>query len=340
MSERALPEAPDDKDAEILRLRKVVRVLMDRAERSTRVQSSDFGTFQMALMLEEQVTERTAQLQAALAATERVSHALQASEAELRRHRDNLSELVTEQTADLLAAKEAAEMARVLQREFLLNISHELRTPLHAIGSYAQLGQERAARLPPEKIGDYFARILQSGERLGALIDELLDLSALDAGRVRPVLQPCDLRELLAGVEQEQHAAAQAHRIRFAHTYACANPTAEIDPELLRKALRHLYANAIKYSAPDSTVEVALDEAPDALCLALRDRGPGIPDGEEEHIFHRFVQSSATRTGAGGAGAGLAIVRQIVELHGGAIRAANRTDGGAEFALTLPRRAA
>lgn len=342
-------------EAEILRLQKVIRVLMDRAERSTRSQGSDFDAFQMTVMLEEQISERTAQLQAALAENERMTRALQCaaerlsvSEEELRQHRDNLAELVTEQTADLLAAKEAAEMAHAVEREFLLNMSHELRTPLHAISSYAQIGLDKAGRVSPEKVAEYFLRIQQSGLRLGQLIEELLDLSALDAGRLHLHLRCFPLQELIDRIEHEQLPLAQARGVRIEHTYACSDGTADIDPEILGKALRRLYANAIKYSPHGGCIEIGLHDAASTglpaeiqtgvVALTICDRGPGIPDGEEDAIFEKFVQSTTTKTGAGGAGVGLAIVREIVRLHGGRVSARNRVGGGAEFEMLLPRK--
>jgi len=340
-----------DPQREIQRLQKVVRVLMDRVERSTRLQGSDFDTFQMTLMLEDQVRERTARLEAALAENEKIrlslvqmAERLRASESELRLHRDHLSDLVTEQTADLLAAKETAENARTLQREFLLNMSHELRTPLHAIYSYAQIGLDRAATASPEKIADYFRRIQQSGSRLCTMVEELLDLSALDAGRFHLRVRPFSLSDLLVAVESEQSMAAQARNVRIEHAFICQDAVADIDPEYVHKALRSIYANAIKYSPPGGCIEVGLreDRLPEkgsetALILSVCDQGPGIPSGEEETIFEKFVQSSATKSGAGGAGVGLAIVREIMRLHGGQVRVRNRPGAGAEFELVLPR---
>lgn len=337
----------DEKDAEIRRLQKVVRVLMDRAERSTNLQGSDFSLFQMTLMLEKQVNERTAQLRSALVENEKVTRALtqtaqrlQASEEELRRHRDHLAELVTAQTADLIVAKDAAERAHALQREFLLNMSHELRTPLHAISSYSALGVERAGKIPVEKAVSYFQRIQESGIRLGSMVDELLDLSVLDTGKLNLLARPTDLRALVEAVEGELRPLAEAHQVRIVCDFESCEHAGTVDPDLLRKAIRHLLGNAIKFSPKEGTVEIALRQAEPAGAglreLTFRDQGPGIPDGEEESIFEKFTQSSATKTGAGGAGAGLAIARAIIRLHGGDIRVCNRATGGAEFVITLP----
>lgn len=360
--------------AEIARLNKVVRVLIDRAERSTHLQGSDFNLFQTTLMLEAQVSERTAELRVALAENEKVNRALvQAardlerthveqcgliqelettqrrllqSEGELRRHRDHLSELVAEQTADLIRAKDFAEQASALKSEFLANMSHEFRTPLHAIASYAALGVERAARLTPEKSADYFGRIQQAGERLITLVDDLLDLAKLEARQARVQVRQADVTEVLAQVEHELKILLDAHGLTIQWVAHCQQTNALIDPERFHQVVRNLYANAIKYSPSGSVIEVSLDEASlpsaasgtrPALCLRVRDHGPGIPPGEEEAIFDKFVQSSKTKTGAGGVGLGLAISREIVRQHEGVLSVRNAPDGGAVFELWVPR---
>jgi signal transduction histidine kinase len=353
-------------EAEIARLNKVVRVLMDRAERSTQVQGSDFGLFQTTLMLEEQVGERTAQLQKALAENEKVTRALLqtkqeleqnqasqrrlivdleetkqhllASEKELRRHRDHLSDLVGEQTAGLIAAKETAEAAQLLQREFIMNMSHEFRTPLHTIASYADLGFDRAGKIPTEKLVDYFLRIQQGCTRLSGMVEGLLDLSDLASGKLELRLRGVDIRILIEQVECDLDSLIKAHEFTISHVFNSDNYVAMLDADTMRKAIRCLYGNAIKYSPDGEGIEIGITDKDieGSIVLMIRDHGPGIPAGEEEIIFEGFVQSSKTKTGAGGAGLGLTLVREVIKQHGGQIFARNAGGGGAEFCLVLP----
>lgn len=372
-SEPQTPSASSDTaplHTEIARLNKVIRVLIERAERSTNVQGSDFNLFQTTLMLEQQVSERTAALRTALAENEKINRALLqsklileetqaeqralieelkaaqarllASESELRRHRDHLSDLVAEQTTDLLHAKEMAECANTLKSEFLANMSHEFRTPLHAVSSYAALGVARADKFPPEKIAAYFSHIEHSAQRLAGLVEDLFDLARLEAHEIHVRLEDKDLVELLTQVEREQMALLDARGISIEMTVSSRYRHAMIDHARIVQVVRIIYSNAIKYSPTGSRIDVSLDSSPPdeaghaMLCLRVHDHGPGLPAGEEEVIFEKFVQSSRTKTGAGGTGLGLAIAREIVRLHGGSLLAYNASSGGAVFELRLP----
>lgn len=290
----------------------------------------EFGGRSFRLTLARDITERRRQ------------------EGELRRHRDHLQELVDEQTAGLLTAKIEAEQASHAKSEFLANISHELRTPMHAVLSYAQLGRDKIGQLPEEKLAHYFDCIQSSGGRLLRLIDDLLDLSKLEAGKVlldHQLSDPAELcRRVIADLEPLQTRRHLAVRLEATGDIGSINA----DAERISQVLRNLLANAIRYSPEGG--EIAMTLAPGALPgrrtadrgaipalrIAVADRGIGIPEDELEAIFDKFVQSSKTRTGAGGTGLGLAICREIVLAHHGQIRAHNRVGGGAEFEILLP----
>ena len=264
-------------------------------------------------------------------------------EAELRRHRDHLSELVAAQTADIVRAKDAAERANQLKSEFLANMSHEFRTPLHGILSYARLGETRCGKVPPEKIAGYFTRIHQSGSRLAGLVNDLLDLSKLEARRVEFALHRADLTVVVNRVRLDLAALLAQHRLTLVTEVRTASTIALIDVQQIQHAVQNLLANAIKFSPEGGTITLSYCDAMlgqrAALAFIVRDQGIGIPAGEEEGIFDKFVQSSATKTGAGGTGLGLAITLEIVHGHAGEISARNHPDGGAEFEIRVPREA-
>jgi len=271
-------------------------------------------------------------------------------EEELRRHRDNLSALVEAQTTDLVRAKEAAETASRSKSEFLANMSHELRTPMHAILSFARIGRDRMATAAPEKLAEYFDRILQSGERLLEMVNSLLDLSKLEAGKMPLDATTVDVAALVRDVVRDMDAMVEARSIRFEMVGADGDTVVHCDAHRLAQVARNLISNALKFAPEGSrvTVEFASDELPAgrragdvgalaALRMTIADEGPGIPEEECEAIFDKFYQSTATRTGAGGTGLGLAICREIIEAHRGTIRARNRPEGGAAFDTVLPR---
>jgi signal transduction histidine kinase len=248
----------------------------------------------------------------------------------------------------LRQAKEAAERANELKSEFLTNMSHELRTPLHAILSFASLGEKRAASAVHGKLAHYFRNIHTSGSRLLALVAELLDLAKLEAGRMTLHPRRHELGTLIREVAAELQEVAMAKGVTFALPPLTASVPAIVDGQRFAQVMRNLMANAIKFSASGTSVQVRIDEAelPDrnggekpirAWRVSVLDRGIGIPEDETEAIFDKFYQSSKTRNGAGGTGLGLPICQEILRLHRGTIRAANRPGGGAVFEVVLPR---
>jgi PAS domain S-box-containing protein len=267
----------------------------------------------------------------------------------LAMHRDNLQRLVDERTAGLLRAKQDLEHALQARSEFLANMSHELRTPMHAVLSFAQLGEERAGQGATEKLRDYFARIVQSGERLLALINNLLDLSKLEAGKMLLDMRERDIVDLIHETAGELELLAGKKSVRFALPPRNVPMRIELDSERMRQVLSNLLSNAIRFSPEGGRIEVGLAPATirmgrratdsterPALRLTVNDSGQGIPPAELEAVFDKFVQSSTTRTGAGGTGLGLAICREIVLAHQGTITAFNRAEGGATFEVVLP----
>lgn len=268
---------------------------------------------------------------------------------ELSEHRDHLQELVDQRTASLESALQQARQASQAKSEFLANMSHELRTPMHAILGFVDLGDRRARNASDPKLGQYFQRIDESGQRLLALIDELLDLSKLDAGKI--ALHPTRfnalalVRQVVAQLEPLQ----LERRLDIDIACTLADPNIIADETRITQVICNLLSNAIKFSPEGGTIriEVAASELPSgrrmedrgsqpALSISFIDHGIGIPVDELESIFDQFVQSSATKNGAGGTGLGLAICRAIVAQHRGTIVARNNPGQGACFIVTLP----
>ena len=264
-------------------------------------------------------------------------------EQELIQHRDHLEELIREQTVDLVHAKELAEAANLAKSEFLANMSHELRTPLHAIFGYAELIGDLFEDLTPDEIKNYLENIKSSGKRLLALLNDLLDLSKLEAGKMSYSIVENKLPVIVEQVMSELTPLYLAKSLKIIH-HPIEKSSLYCDEQRISQVVRNLLSNAIKFTPEgqsiyieykQTTCMISGEEKPALSCFVI-DEGVGIPPSELDAVFDKFIQSSKTKTGAGGTGLGLAICRQIIQDHQGIIFAENNENCGARFVFTLP----
>lgn len=227
-----------------------------------------------------------------------------------------------------------AEAANRAKDEFLAMLSHELRTPLTAILAWTRMLKTGRLREQPE--AEALERIERSTRLQARLIDDLLDVSRIVAGKLtidrRLVEMPGVVRDAVAAVEQE----AEARGIRLRAAVDSGNGAVLGDAERLQQVVINLLGNAIKFTPPGGDVEVAVAGDGARVVLTVRDTGQGIERDLLPHVFDRFRQGSGT-TDSRSLGLGLAIVRHLVELHDGTVRAESRGPGrGATFTVELP----
>jgi len=265
-----------------------------------------------------------------------IDQLLQAKEA-VQRHNADLEDQVRMQTDHLRAAKEAAERANSAKSQFLANISHELRTPLHGILSFARFGIKKSDVGEHEKLLLYFQRIESAGKTLLRLLNDLLDLSKLEAGAMTLNCQPVELESLISDVADEISGLAREKDLTVQISTDDSAVLVWADVKLLSQVIRNLLGNAIKFTPQGGQIQVTIEAPADSAVIFIRDNGPGIPDGDCERVFEKFVQSDLTRTGAGGTGLGLSICREIVQLHRGRISAVATHGHGALLQVSLPR---
>ncbi len=244
----------------------------------------------------------------------------------------------------LLREKEAAELANKTKSEFLANISHELRTPLHGILGFTRLGLKKHETADQKKIGDYFFRISQAGERLLGLLDDLLDLSKLEAGKMTMDFSEHDLSDITTQCIEEQLARANESSIGIKLTKQIPKTIVTCDNVRIRQVITNLLSNAIKFSSENTTITINLtegllnpsDKVHKAIKVSVANQGIGIPAAELDTVFNKFIQSSKTNTGAGGTGLGLTICKEIIDSHNGKIWAESRKGYGAVFHFVIP----
>jgi PAS domain S-box-containing protein len=264
---------------------------------------------------------------------------LKQAEQELRRHRDHLEELVKERTSELGVAKESAETANRAKSVFLANMSHELRTPLNAV-----LGFSRLMRDDPQSTSSQQEKldiINRSGKHLLTLINDVLDMSKIEAGRTVLEASPFDLGELMRDLIDMMRIRAEEKGLQLLLDQSSQFPRfVDGDAPKLRQIIINLLSNAVKFTEQGG-VTLRLSSQPgrdteqiELLC-EVEDSGPGIAAEELERIFKPFVQLGE-QAGQEGTGLGLTITRQYVELMGGGINAESEPGKGALFRFSLP----
>ena len=237
------------------------------------------------------------------------------------------------------AARNSAERASALKDEFLATLSHELRTPLNAILGWTQL-----LRADPEastKVRHGLEIIERNVRAQAQIIEDLLDMSAIMAGKVRLDVQALDLSGIVHAAIESVRPAAMAKDIRLVQVIDAHAGRVLGDPNRLQQVLWNLLSNAIKFSNKGGRVQIALERVNSHVELTVADDGAGIEPEFLPHVFDRFRQADASTTRKhGGLGLGLAICKQLIELHGGTIRAKSGGAGqGSTFAIQLPVRA-
>lgn len=244
-------------------------------------------------------------------------------------------------SADAIRAeRDLAEKANHAKSAFLANMSHELRTPMHGILSFARFGQQKIETATKERLKSYFDEIHESGFRLMTLLNDILDLSKLEAGRIEYSLQADNLTETVQAVVSEMKAFAEEKGLRVKMT-ASKLVYASFDSLRMMQVVRNLLSNAIKFSERNSVIQIRLEKTSSgAVSCRFTNQGVGIPAEELESVFDKFIQSSKTKSGAGGTGLGLAICREIIQQHNGKIWAESALSGETHFTFELPEASA
>jgi len=238
--------------------------------------------------------------------------------------------------AELERLYEKTKELDALKTRFFANVSHELRTPLALIMAPVErlLQEETRPNIRAE-----LDVILRNARVLRKQVDDLLDMSKLEAGKLQLEYADVDVAELVRLAAGQFEAVARDQRIAYS-VVAEGTFHAQVDPELLQRVIVNLLSNALKFTPAGGRIRCSVREDDSAFVLEVGDSGPGIPEAQRASVFERFTQleGGTTRT-FGGTGLGLAIVRELVELHRGTIAVDDAPEGGALFRVRVPRRA-
>jgi signal transduction histidine kinase/CheY-like chemotaxis protein len=257
---------------------------------------------------------------------------------ELQKYEQHLEDLVAQRTTELVKALDQAQAANEAKSVFLTNMSHELRTPLNAILGFSNLLRESSVSEDQRRDLDIICR---SGEHLLGLIDAVLDVAKIEAGRRVLEIAPCDLESIVRGVTEMMRARAEEKKLALALVAAPGFPRyVRADAARLRQVLINLLGNAVQYTAEGSvTLRVNSRTAADAEHLVLvfdvEDTGIGIAKEDQARIFEPFVQVGKSE-GPKGTGLGLSITRQFIELMGGTIQVESSPGQGSRFRVEAP----
>ena len=271
------------------------------------------------------------------------------SEADLRKAHDGLEQRVRERTVELetakreveafsqsvVLAKEELERSSKFKDQFLSTMSHELRTPLNAVLGFSDLlGEDRYGFLN-EKQRRYVNHISTGGKHLLRLINDILDLSRIEAGRLQLTLETVRVDASLSeACDTLQPLASKKNHRLIKHP--APGLSVRADGTRLKQILMNLIGNAIKFTPDGGTIELAARKIGDLVRLEVRDSGPGIPSEEQKRIFEAFYRLTQNAKAAEGSGLGLAITQRLVELHGGQLGLESQPGMGSCFYFNLP----
>jgi signal transduction histidine kinase len=252
-----------------------------------------------------------------------------------------LSNQLGEANEQLEDARQAAEAAKFYRGQFLANMSHELRTPLNAIIGFSETMLKfpmmyNDVELPNEYRHD-LSQIYNSGRQLLSLINDILDISRIDAGKLEVLIQQVELRPVIESVSAIAEGLLGTKPIQLVHDLPDVLPDVWADEARVRQVLINLYSNAVKFT-DEGPITLKVTETDEGICLSLRDSGSGIDPKYHQVIFEEFKQAETEgRDPRSGSGLGLAICKHLLTLMGGRIWVESALGQGSTFSFVLPR---
>ncbi len=265
---------------------------------------------------------------------------VQAKNLELESHRERLEQTVKKRTAQLEDAMQGARAANEAKSQFLANMSHELRTPMNAIIGYTEMLVEDAEDLGQDDFIPDLKKIHTAGKHLLALINDILDLSKIEAGKMELYCEDFEVSSLMKEIASTIHSLVEKNANQLELEYGDELGIMHSDLTKVRQCLFNLLSNACKFTEK-GTITLSADrieaDADSLIRFRVADTGIGVPPEKLERLFEEFTQADASTTRKyGGTGLGLTITRKFCEMMGGAIRVTSKIGEGTTFVIELP----
>lgn len=290
----------------------------------------------MGLLLFWRLTRRLREMQAVVAEFEQGRFDRRV-EVETKDELGRLGECFNRMADTLTDTMEALRQADRMRRELVANVSHDLRSPIASIQGYLETVAMKGGDLAPEERQRYVKTALRNAQRLNTLVSELFDLSKLETEQVDPTMEPFRVAELVQDVVMQYQPRAEEKGVDLQAELSQRGVRVEADIGLVERALSNLIDNAIQYTPAGGRVGVRVEYEGTAVCVAVADTGPGIPDDDLPHIFDRSYRVEKSRDpDRGGAGLGLAIAKTILELHDQPMEVESTVGEGTVFWFRLP----
>jgi PAS domain S-box-containing protein len=242
------------------------------------------------------------------------------------------------QSVELARAKERAEQESRYKSQFLANMSHEFRTPLNAIIGFSELLEEQTMGTLNERQKEFVGYVMQGGRHLLALINDILDLSKVEAGRMQLSLELVSVGSLVEDVRQTVQPLAERQGIKLTFQIAEGLPSVFVDPMRIKQILFNLISNGIKFNHRHGSVHLEVRAQEDRLLWVISDTGLGIREEDQCRLFREFERIEHLGPKLEGTGLGLALTKRLVELHGGTIGVSSHAGKGSTFTVDIPAR--
>jgi len=236
-----------------------------------------------------------------------------------------------------IEAKKAAEEANQAKSEFLANMSHELRTPLNSVIGFSDILLEEVKGELNDPQKKYVSNIARSGKHLLSLINDILDLSKIEAGQKQLEYSSFELHEALDEISKLTKPLISKKNIGLQMELPSEDIRVYADRKKFKQIMYNLLSNAAKFTPDKGTITIIANQEKDKLKVAVSDTGIGIPESEQATIFEPFQQVKSSKSSEHkGTGLGLSLVRELVEMHGGQVRLKSEVGKGSTFSFTIP----